>query len=99
MEVTCPTARGAVSVSRHLGREEAHSAHDRAHGRKVAVVSLDYFFITPNGLFTQKEIDNLRDDDLSKRLESSPDIVEVWVKYCSLARSVFAHAVRRERGR
>ena len=29
-----------------FGREEAHSAHDRAHGRKVAVVSLDYFSIS-----------------------------------------------------
>ena len=82
-----------------FGREEAHSTHDRVHGRKVAVVSLDYFFITPKGLFTQKEIDNLQDDDLSKSFESSPDVVEVLIIYCSLTRSVFAHAVRRKRGR
>ena len=60
-----------------FGTEEAHSAHDRVHGWKDAVVSLDYFFMTPNGLFTQKEIDNTRDDDLSKGLESSPDGVKV----------------------
>ena len=79
-----------------VGREEVHSAHDRAHSRKVAVVSLDYFFITPKGLFTQKEIDNLQDDVLSKSLESSPDIDEVLVIYCSLTRSAFAHAIRRK---
>ena len=72
-----------------FGSEEAHSAHDRIHGRKVAVVSLDCFFITPNGLFTQKEIDNFRDDDPSKSREPSPDVVQVL----SLTPSVFAHAV------
>ena len=38
----------------------------------------------------------MRDDDLSKSLESSSDVVQVLITYCSLTRSVFAHAVRRK---
>ena len=79
-----------------FGGEEVHSAHDRVHGRKIAVVSLDYVFITPKGLFTRKVIDELGDDDLSKSLDSSADIMKVVVLYCSLTRLVFAPAFRRK---
>ena len=61
-----------------FGGEEAHSAHDSVPGRKVAVVSPDDLFIAPTGLFTQKEIDNVRDGDLSKSLESFPGVARLF---------------------
>ena len=79
-----------------FGREESHFSHDRTHGRRIAVVSMDYLFITPKGIYTRKEIDELGDDELSTSLDTGADVTKVLVLYCSLTRCVFAHAVRRK---
>ena len=77
VEVACPTARGALSVLRHLVGKKPIVRMTVFIAGKLLLYRVISFLITPNGLFTQREIGNLRDDDLSKSLESSPDVVEV----------------------
>ena len=40
-----------------FGREEPHCGHDKVHGRSIPVVSLDYLFVTPKGVYTRKELE------------------------------------------
>ena len=78
-----------------FGREEGHSSHGHVGGRRIAVVSLDYLFITPSGLFTRQEVE--QSSELTfEALEANVHVTKVLVMYCSLSRAVFAHAVRRK---
>ena len=99
MEVTCPTARGAVSVSRHLVGKKLILRTTAFMAGKLLLYRSVTSSLRPKVSSRRKKIVNLRDDDLSKSLASSQDVVQVLVIYCNLTRSVFAHAVRRKRGR
>ena len=87
MELACPTARGAASVPRHLVGKKIILRMTMFMVAKLLLYRSIPASLRP-GLFTQKEIDNLRDDDLSKSLASSPKVVEVFVMFCCLIRLV-----------
>ena len=79
-----------------FGREVAHEAHDRVHGRRIAVVSLDYLFFTPKGVFTRLELETHESEFYTKIDTDSDEVIKVIVIYDSSTKCVFAHAVRRK---
>ena len=63
-----------------FGRERAHG---HSEGRSIPLVSCDYLFVTPRGVFRKAELTN----------EEQEEALKVLVAYCSATRSIFAHAV------
>ena len=66
------------------GREWPHRT--RTQERTVPVISCDYFFITPKGVFAREEVS---DDERAVALK-------VVVATCGVTKSLFAHAVPRK---
>ena len=64
-----------------FGREVAHEAHDRVHGRHIAVVSLDYLFFTRKGVFRNHRHLMIKTKNglvqLAKKVGSTPPPEEV----------------------
>ena len=64
-----------------FGREWPHSAHTM--GRLIPLISCDYLFVTPKGVFLRSELFE----------EERERALKVLVAYCSATGSMFAHAV------
>ena len=66
-----------------FGREWAHPSSGGSGQRSIPLLSCDYLFITPKGVFLRKE---LPDEEIQEALK-------VLVMYCSATKALFAHAV------
>ncbi len=66
--------------------------HRRSSGSAVAIVGLDYFFITRGGVKERKEIDYTSNDAINEA-RAKGDIVKCLVVRCSKSKAVFGHVV------
>ena len=64
-----------------FGREWPHLTHGGA--RSIPLISCDYLFVTPKGIFLRKELTN----------EERERALKVLVAYCGATGCLFAHAV------
>ena len=64
-----------------FGREKSHHGHEVV--RSIPLVSCDYLFITPRGVFLRQEMQE----------EDEESALKVLVVYCGATKSLFAHAV------
>ncbi len=66
--------------------------HRKSPGSAIAIVGLDYFFITKGGVKERKELD-FTSDDAVNQARAKGDIVKCLVVRCSKSKAVFGHVV------
>ena len=70
--------------------------HKKSPGSLIAIIGLDYFYITSGGVKRRDELTHAQDNEGDAELETSRakgDIVKCIVVRCSLTKAVFGHVV------
>ena len=80
-----------------FGREDGHFDHGRIGERRIPVVSIDYLFLTPKGVFTRPELQERYPEFYAKiDVDDDDEVLKILVLYDSFSKAVFAHAIRRK---
>ena len=77
-----PYRSGCPDCVEAFGREDGHAGDDKLHGRAIPLVSLEYLFVTPKGVYTIKEFEDA-DPELFAVRDDHPDVMKAIVIYSS----------------
>ena len=90
-----PYHSGRPDCVEAFGHGDGHASHDKLHGRTIPTIRLDYLFVTPEGIYTYKEFEDI-DPELFAQRDNHPDVMKAIVIFSSKDKCISCHAVPRK---